>query len=82
MPWVIGMKSVDDQEKFLIDAMKLFGTGYSLNITILFKDQHAGMISFNKFRAMDQSTEIGYWLGTKFVGNGIMHRVVSGMCDI
>lgn len=40
------------------------------------------MISFNKFRAMDQSTEIGYWLGTKLVGNGIMHRAVSGMCDI
>lgn len=82
LPWVIGMKSVDDEEKFLIDAMKHFGAGYSLNTTIFFKNQPAGMISFNKFRAMDQSTEIGYWLGTKFVGNGIMHRAVSGMCDI
>lgn len=82
LPWVSNMKSFKDEEEFLFSAMKHFGTGYSLNTVIIFKNQAAGMISFNKFRAMDQSTEIGYWLGTKFVGNGIMHRAVSGMCDI
>ncbi|WP_407124354.1 GNAT family N-acetyltransferase [Weissella paramesenteroides] len=82
LPWVSNMKSVADEEKFLIDTMKHFGTGYSLNTIILFQNQPAGMISFNKFQSMDQSTEIGYWLGTKYMGHGIMHRSVSGMCDI
>ena len=40
------------------------------------------MISFNKFNNLDNSTEIGYWLATKFVGKGIMQRAVMGMCEL
>ncbi len=82
LPWVSNTKSVEDEEKTLIKIMEHFGTGYSLNTIILFQNQPAGSISFNKFQAKNQSTEMGYWLGTKFVGNGIMHRAVSGMCEI
>ncbi len=82
LSWVSNTKSVEDEEKALSDDMEHFGTRYSLNTIILFQNHPAGMISFNKFRAKDQSTEIGYWLGTKFVGNGIMHRAVLGLCGI
>lgn len=82
LPWVPSIKRVEDEQTFLETAMEHFGTGYSLNTVIFFQNHPAGMISFNRFRAMDQSSEIGYWLGTKFVGHGIMHRAVSGMCAL
>lgn len=82
LPWVEKLKSIADEETFLMKMMARFGTGSSLNAVIRFKGQAAGMISFNKFHAMDQSTDIGYWLGNQFVGNGIMHRAVAGMCDL
>lgn len=82
LPWVENLKSIADEEAFLVKMMARFGTGTSLNAVIRFKGQAAGMISFNKFHAMDQSTDIGYWLGNKFVGHGIMHRAVTGMCDL
>lgn len=80
LPWVNDTKTVADEEKFLATTLAEFGTGDSMSTIILYKNQPAGMISFNRFRSMDKSAEIGYWLGTKFVGKGIMHRAVSGMC--
>ncbi|KAA8455749.1 GNAT family N-acetyltransferase [Weissella paramesenteroides] len=82
LPWVSYTKAIADEEKFLYEVMRHFGTGYSLNLIILYENHPAGMISFNRFREIDQSAEIGYWLGTRFIGKGIMHRAVVGMCQI
>ena len=82
LPRFSDVKDKTDEEKFLSTVMAHFGTGNSLNAMILYQDQPVGMISFNQFHLTKQSTEIGYWLGTKFVGKGIMHRAVLGMCDL
>lgn len=49
---------------------------------IAFQGQPVGAISFNRFHDLDKSTEIGYWLSTKFNSQGIMHRAVIGMCEL
>ncbi|MCM6765527.1 GNAT family N-acetyltransferase [Weissella paramesenteroides] len=82
LPWVTGTTAVADEEKFLANDLEKFGTSTSMTTIILYKNHPAGMISFNRFREMDQSAEIGYWLGTRFIGKGIMHRAVVGMCQI
>lgn len=82
LPWVPSIKTVSDEEQFLTSTLEHFGTSTSLNTVILYHDAPVGMISLNKFTASDQSTDIGYWLGSKYVGNGIMHRAVSGICAI
>ena len=78
LPWVDNTKTVADEEKFLSDTLAEFGTGDSMS-TIIFTRIDLLDDGFNRFRSMDKSAEIGYWLGTKFVGKGIMHRAVSGM---
>ena len=82
LTWANFMKNAEDEEKFLVETMEHFGKGYSLNLIVLYKNQPAGMISFNRFHKLDNSTEIGYWLATKFVGKGIMQRAVIGMCEL
>ncbi|WP_333589658.1 GNAT family N-acetyltransferase [Ligilactobacillus acidipiscis] len=82
LPWVPEMKSVADEEKFLTTVLEHFGNSTSVNLIIRYHDQPVGMISFNRFLQMDQSTEIGYWLATKFSGNNIMHRAVLAMCHL
>ncbi|MDN2453466.1 GNAT family protein [Lactobacillus sp. UCMA15818] len=82
LPWVPIMKSVVDEEKFLTSVLKNFGSEHSLNTVILYKGTPAGMISFNKFNTTNQCADIGYWLGTKHVGNGIIHRAVAGICTL
>lgn len=82
LPWVTMMKDILDEQHFLTKVMAHFATGDSLNLVILYHSQPVGMISFNKFNNLDNSTEIGYWLATKFVGKGIMQRAVMGMCEL
>ncbi|AUJ30487.1 GNAT family N-acetyltransferase [Liquorilactobacillus hordei] len=82
LPWVPSMKSIEDEETFLGGVLKNFGNERSLNTVILYRDTPVGMISFNKFNTTNQCADIGYWLGTKHVGNGIVHRAVAGMCTI
>lgn len=80
--WPVDMKNVADEERALVRNLEHFGKGDSVTTIILFNEQPAGVISFNRFRKLDNSTEIGYWLATKFVGKGIMQRAVTGMCEL
>lgn len=82
LPWVPQMQAAADEEAFLTTVVQHFATGESLNVVILYQGQTAGMISFNRFNPLAQSTEIGYWLGTKYSHKNIMHRAVAGMCAI
>ncbi|WP_281165481.1 GNAT family N-acetyltransferase [Liquorilactobacillus sicerae] len=82
LPWVLKIKSVEDEQNFLKSVCQHFGTGKSLNTVIYYENQPAGMISFNQFRKIDQSADIGYWLGTKFTHKGIMQRSVKAMCQL
>ncbi|CAM4322600.1 GNAT family N-acetyltransferase [Weissella hellenica] len=70
--WSVDMKNVADEERALVRNLENFGKGDSVTTIILFNEQPAGAISFNRFLKLDNSTEIGYWLATKFVGKGIM----------
>lgn len=82
LTWPVDMKTVADEEHALVRNLENFGKGISVATIIMFNNQPAGSISFNRFHKLDNSTEIGYWLATKFVGKGIMQRAVTGMCEL
>ncbi len=82
LPWVSKMNDAKDEENFLQLVLEHFIKEVSLNVVILYKHQAAGMISFNRFNQVDNSAEIGYWLGTKFSGKNVVHRAVQAMCSL
>ncbi|MBU7568776.1 GNAT family N-acetyltransferase [Weissella hellenica] len=82
LTWPVSVKNIADEEHALVNDLEHFGKGESLTTIITFKNHPAGIISFNRFHKLDNSTEIGYWLATKFVGKGIMQRAVIGMCEL
>lgn len=82
LPWVKFTKTATDEIKFLQSTNKHLGTGDSLNLIIWFKEQIAGMISFNHFEKSRNSADIGYWLGKDFQGKGIITQAVKGLCDL
>ncbi|KRM90138.1 GNAT family N-acetyltransferase [Liquorilactobacillus cacaonum] len=82
LPWVFAIQSIEDERAALVRRLEKFGLATSISLIIVYKGEQAGSISFNSFEKSDNSTEIGYWLGNKFVGKGIMHRALKAMCQL
>lgn len=82
LPWVPKIQTAADEKNFLQMVLLHFAQEKSLNTVIYYQSQPAGMISFNHFRQLDQSADIGYWLGDRFTGQNIMHRAVCGICQL
>ncbi|GBG94682.1 ribosomal-protein-serine acetyltransferase [Ligilactobacillus salitolerans] len=82
LPWVKFVKSSEDEEGSLKEALQNYANGKALDTIIFYQNKIAGMISFNSFDESNKKAEIGYWLSPDFVGKGIMHRAVTGMCDL
>lgn len=79
LPWVPHMKTPQDEEDFLTLKLREFGQHTSLTTVIRWREQVVGMLSFNGYHAIDNSADIGYWLGSAFVGKGLMHTALGGL---
>lgn len=82
LPWVPKMLTAQDEAAFLTLKLREFGQRISLTTVIRRQDQVVGMLSLNGFHAIDNSADIGYWLGSAFVGHGIMHTALGGLINI
>ncbi|GEO68504.1 GNAT family N-acetyltransferase [Levilactobacillus acidifarinae] len=82
LPWVATTHTVADETAFLRVVNQHLGQGTSLNLVVWLPQQPVGMISCNRFDSANHSTDIGYWLGASFRGQGIMTQAVRGMCDL
>ena len=82
LPWVPNVMSPEDEKQALVESLQQYGKSVSLDTLIRYQGDLAGMISFNSINAANQSADLGYWLGNKFVGKGIIHHAVISMCSI
>lgn len=81
LPWVDDMLSVDDSKRFIEQSMLLFNNQQALTAGIFYQRELAGLAGYNEFDWKNGSGSIGYWLGSRYQGKGIMTRVVSAMTD-
>ncbi|MDQ0198274.1 GNAT family N-acetyltransferase [Neobacillus ginsengisoli] len=55
--------------------------GYPKSVLILYEGEIAGTIGFNQLNKTSRIGVIGYWLGEKFQGKGIMTRALKSFID-
>lgn len=82
LPWVDSLKKIGDEENFLAQVNINYAKEDSLNLVIWYRQKIVGMISFNSFDKLNNVADIGYWLGQKYRGHGIMTKAVKGICAI
>lgn len=82
LPWVLNIKNCEDERLSLIRNQSNITNLRSLNLIIWYQDSIAGSISLKNLDSNTQTIEIGYWLGTRFTGKGIMTRTVKGLCTL
>lgn len=82
MPWVDHMKNKEDYVQIIPQWLAEFASETSLHMGIFVEGQIAGVAGFHSFDHVNQKTSIGYWLGKKYRGKGIMTKVVRKMVEI
>ena len=82
LPWANEINALQDELAF-IKLMRSETAEYKkLALVILVNNQPAGMVDLHDIKLKHQSAEIGYWLGQKYQGKGIMTESVKRLVQI
>ena len=72
LPWVDQSTGVDDILKFNRRSLEQFANNEGMATGIWCEGEFAGTVGTHKIDWMNRRVEIGYWLGSKFRGRGII----------
>ena len=81
LPWVNSDYTADVTRKFIQLARKQYEEKKGLQAGVFVEDELAGGIGFNNIDMVNKSAEIGYWLGRRFTGKGIMTRCCAALVE-
>lgn len=81
--WLDQTNQVEDSKEFIKGTLKgiLETGGFPKTTAILYKNKIAGTIGFNEINKANKIGIIGYWLGEKYQGKGIMTKACRGFID-
>lgn len=82
LPWVDNMKQESDYAPVIEMWLKQFSSHDGFQAGILYKGELAGMAGFHSIDWPNRLTSIGYWLGEKYQGHGIMTAAVKALIDL
>ena len=87
LPWLDAMRSIDDERAFLAHVEDWHAAGTAMVCGIFTGNDDgddgeiAGVIGFNAIDRAARHAAIGYWLGGRFTGRGIMTRCCAALLD-
>ena len=82
LPWVDSNTSVEESKLFIRLSQEQNAQNLGFQCGIWFRGVLAGVIGFHRIDWMNRNVEIGYWLGAKFQGHGIITKACKVMVDI
>lgn len=81
MFWVDHTKTVADSEDFVGKSLEGFTRGTEIHLGVWVDGEMAGIVGAHTIDPVKCYAEIGYWLGERFQGRGIMTRSVRALVD-
>lgn len=81
LPWLDDTQYVGDSRKFIQDSLLLFNNREGLTTGIFYKGELVGVGGFNEYDWKNKIGYIGYWLGGRYQGKGIMTKFVKAITD-
>lgn len=77
LPWVDNSRSVEDSKAFIQNSLQQFAHNEGFQMGVWYKGKLAGGIGYHPIDWADRKVEIGYWLGERFQGKGLMTKACS-----
>ena len=71
LPWVDSSRTVEDRKNFIRGALKQFAQNKGFVAGIWREGRLAGVIGYDPIDWENHSTEVGYWLGEEYQGQGL-----------
>ncbi len=81
LPWVDTNITLEDSKLFILSTIEQHKMNLGFQCGIWFRSIFAGIIGFHRIDWMNKNVEIGYWLGEKFQGQGIMTKACHFLVD-
>ncbi|MCH2156674.1 MAG: GNAT family N-acetyltransferase [Opitutales bacterium] len=81
LPWLDSIKSVDDTRKFIDAELRRCLDQRCDVASIWYQGDFAGIVSLYNLNWPNRSAAIGYWLGQRFQGHGLMTQAVRVLVD-
>jgi len=82
LPWVETTREIKDTRDFIEYQLSEFAENSALNMSIVYKGDIIGMVSFNKIDTTNHRALIGYWLAERYTSLGIMTQSVKALIDL
>ncbi|WP_347860829.1 GNAT family protein [Salimicrobium sp. PL1-032A] len=81
--WLDHIESVEDSLNNIKARIKAFADngGYPESFAIIYNGEIAGTVGFNDVNKFNRIGVVGYWLGEKFQGNGIMTKAFESLIE-
>lgn len=81
LAWPRLCKTQGDFKAFIRQSLHKYADGKNITFAILYHGEIVGNISFNTIDHELKKVEIGYWIGEKHQGNGIITRSCQFLID-
>ncbi len=81
LPWVDASRTVEDRKKFIRGALKQFAENSGFTAGIWHEGRLAGVIGYVSIDWDNRTTEVGYWLGEEYQGQGIVTAACRALVD-
>ena len=79
--FVDNVKTVKDTERFIRGAMLQYAENNGLHAGIYYEGKLAGVIGYHQINKEHNWTSIGYWLGSDYVGKGLVTNSMRAFID-
>jgi ribosomal-protein-serine acetyltransferase len=81
LPWVKDESSLEDTRNYIRWNLRQFGENKGFAMNIVFQNRIAGSVGYNSINWENRKTEIGYWLGASFQGNGLISKACRALIN-
>ena len=79
MPWVDQVRTSMDSAAFIQSGLQQFAHDNGFQAGIWLRDELAGAIGYHYWHWGNRRTELGYWLGADYQGQGLMTRACRAL---
>lgn len=72
--WLKDDRTIENARAFIERNLKQFAGNEGFNVAVWYGGEMAGQIGYNYIDWVNRKTEIGYWLGARFQGKGLITK--------